>query len=85
MSLAIFGQDVSVSQQRTLPVRPKPGVQVLRLNGKVRVIGVKEAAEWLKCSQTVVRDIAIGGAKCARYSEGLIARVLREYPMLKGL
>jgi hypothetical protein len=85
MSLAIFGQDVSVCQQRTLPMRPKPGVQVLRLNGKVRVIGVKEAAVWLGCSQTVVRDIAIGPAKCDRYSDALVARVLREYPMLKGL
>ncbi len=85
MSLAIFGQDVSVCQQRTLPVRPKPGLQVLRLNGKVRVIGVKEAAVWLGCSQTVVRDIAIGGKQCDRYSDALVARVVREYPMLKGL
>jgi hypothetical protein len=84
MSLAIFGQDISMCQQRTLPVRTKPGVQVLRLNGKTRVIGVKEAAAWLGCSQTVVRDIAIGPDKCARYSDALVARVLREYPMLKG-
>jgi hypothetical protein len=50
MSLAIYGQALEMCQQRTFPVRTKPQVQVLRLNGKVRVIGVKEAAAWLHCS-----------------------------------
>lgn len=82
MGLAIWGQGLEICQQRTLPLRVKPDVQVLRLNGKVRVIGVKEAAAFLGCSQTVVRDIAIGPTKCARYSDALVSRVLREYPQL---
>lgn len=83
MGLAIFGQGIEHCQQRTLPARIKPQVQVLRLNNKVRVIGVKEAAFFLGCSQTVVRDIAIGGKQCARYSVALVSRVLREYPQLR--
>jgi len=84
MSLAIYGQALEMCQQRTLPIRQKPSIQVLRLNGKVRVIGVKEAAIFIGCSQTVLRDLAMGPAKSARYSAVLRARVLKEYPQLKG-
>ena len=84
MSLAIFGQTLEMCQQRTFAPRIKPEVQVVRVNNKVRVLGVKEAAIYLNCSQTVVRDIAIGQSKCARYSIALVSRVLREYPQLQG-
>ena len=84
MSLALFGQVLEMCQQRTLSVRQKPSIQVLRLNGKVRVIGVKEAAIFIGCSQTVLRDLAMGPEKSARYSDALRARVLKEYPQLEG-
>lgn len=84
MSLALFGQTVATGHVSCSPSRSKPEVQVLRVNGKVRVIGVKEAAIYLGVSQTVVRDIAIGPAKSARYSLSLISRVTREYPQLQG-
>jgi hypothetical protein len=84
MVLAMFGQVVDMGHRVEPPVRRKPEVQVLRLNGKVRVIGVKEAAIYLGISQTVVRDIAMGPEKSARYSAALRTRVLKEYPQLKG-
>jgi hypothetical protein len=56
----------------------------LRLNGKVRVIGVKEAAAWLHCSQTAIRDIATGPEKSKKYSQAFKERVLNEFPSLQG-
>jgi len=79
MSLALFGQSVADAPRG----KPKPEVKAFRVNGKVRVAGVKECALWLQVSQTTVRDIAAGPEKCKRYSAALIARVLHEFPMLK--
>lgn len=80
--IAALAQANQTLQQRTFQARPKPSVTVLRLNGKVRVIGVKEAAEWLHVSQTALRDIATGPEKSKKYSCAFKARVLGEFPQL---